>query len=198
MAIAEPIIAVLFQRGAFGEIDTMKTAWALIAFSVGLPAYVLVKVLAPAFFAREDTRTPVRIAIGCVVLNFLLNLTLGLGTPLAHVGIALSTAIAAWVNAALLASTATRRGYLEADARLKSKVPRMAIASAVMAAVLAGAERLLAQPLHGNEVERALALAILIAVGLAVFALCALAIKAAEWGDVKSRLPLTRRRASGG
>jgi putative peptidoglycan lipid II flippase len=139
----------------------------------------------------------VRIAIGCVILNFLLNLTLGLGTPLAHVGIALSAAIAAWVNAAFLAKLATRRGYLEADARLKSKIPRMAVASAVMAAALVGTERLLTPPLHGGEVERAIALAILVAVGLTVFALCALALKAAAWADVKSRLPLTRRRANG-
>jgi putative peptidoglycan lipid II flippase len=194
MAIAEPIIATLFQRGAFGEAETAKTALALIAFSVGLPAYVLVKVLAPAFFAREDTRTPVRIAIGCVILNFLLNVTLGLGTPLAHVGIALSTAIAAWVNSALLATLAARRGYLEADARLKSKIPRMVLASAIMAAALLGAERFLTAPLHGNEAERGFALAVLVAIGLAVFALCALALKAAAWGDVKSRLPLTRRR----
>ena len=62
IVIAEPIITVLFQRGAFTAEDTQATAGALVAFATGLPAYVLIKVLAPGFFAREDTRTPVKIA----------------------------------------------------------------------------------------------------------------------------------------
>jgi len=188
IVIAEPIIATLFQRGAFTQAESARTAAALIAYSTGLPAYVLIKVLAPAFFAREDTKTPVRIAVGCVVLNFLLNLTLGLGTPLAHIGIALSTAIAAWVNTALLAVTLHRRGYFAADARLKSKIPRMVIASLGMAAVLLIGQRLLAAPLADGEAARAVALAVLVAAGLASFGVLALLTRAADWADVKSRL----------
>ena len=197
MVIAEPIIATLFQRGAFTAAESAKTAWALVAYSVGLPAYVLIKVLAPAFFAREDTRTPVRIAVGCVVLNFALNLGLGLGTPLAHVGIAMSTAIAAWVNVAALWTTLHRRGYAAADARLKSKAPRILLAALGMAALLAVGQRLLAAPLADGEAARATALAVLVAAGLATFAALALALRAAEWRDIATRLPLTRRRASG-
>ncbi len=91
IALASPIVTVLFERGAFDAKEAAATAGALVAFASGLPAYVLIKVLAPGFFAREDTRTPVRIAILCVVVNFALNVILGLLSPLAHVGIATAT-----------------------------------------------------------------------------------------------------------
>ena len=74
---------------------------ALAAYAAGLPAYVLIKVLTPGYFARENTVTPVKIASLCVAVNLVLNLVL-MG-PFAHVGIAVATAIAAWINAALLA-----------------------------------------------------------------------------------------------
>jgi putative peptidoglycan lipid II flippase len=194
ITIAEPIIAVLFQRGQFTVSDTEKTALALIAYSVGLPAYCLVKVLAPAFFAREDVKTPVRVALTCVAVNFALNVVLGVFTPLAHVGIALSTAIGAWLNTALLGTTLRRRGHFAPDARLKSKTWRICIAALVMAAALVIGRHLLAAPLADGEVARALALAVLVAGGLAIFGALALALGAAEWADIRSRLPVTRRR----
>jgi putative peptidoglycan lipid II flippase len=64
--VAAPIIGVLFQHGAFTALDTQKTAAALAAFALGLPAYVLIKVLTPGFHARSDTRTPVRVALGAI------------------------------------------------------------------------------------------------------------------------------------
>ena len=100
MIIPDGIVAVLFERGAFGAVETAATASALAAYALGLPAYVLIKVLGPGFFAREDTVTPVKIAALCVVINLGLNLLLM--APLLHVGIALATAISAWINAGLL------------------------------------------------------------------------------------------------
>ncbi|MBV5324270.1 MAG: murein biosynthesis integral membrane protein MurJ, partial [Rhodospirillaceae bacterium] len=100
MVIAAPVIRVLFERGSFGPTETAATAAALVAFAIGLPAYVLVKVLTPAFFAREDTATPVRVAGATMALNVVLNLALV--SSLAHVGMALSTAIAAWFNVIVL------------------------------------------------------------------------------------------------
>ena len=98
--LATPILSVLFQRGAFGAADTAATAAALSAYAAGLPAFVLIRVLAPAFFARHDTATPVKIAIGTMAAN--LGLTLVLMQFLAHVGIALATTIAGWINALTL------------------------------------------------------------------------------------------------
>ena len=101
--LAEPIIRVLFERGRFGPEDTLRTAGALAAFAVGLPAFVLVKALTPGFFAREDTRTPLYIAVVAIVVNIALNVVFLYGTTLAQVGIALASSLSGWLNAALLA-----------------------------------------------------------------------------------------------
>ncbi len=76
MVIAQPVVTVLFQRGAFGADTGTATAHALMAYAAGLPAYVLIKVVGPGFFAREDTTTPVKVAVFCVALNLVLNCTL--------------------------------------------------------------------------------------------------------------------------
>jgi putative peptidoglycan lipid II flippase len=107
LLLAEPLVTTVFQRGAFGPEDTRMTALALSAMAIGVPAFMLTKVLAPAFFSRQDTRTPMRAAIVTVLVNVglmaLLVTPLWLhGVPGAHAGIALSTALAGCVNAGLL------------------------------------------------------------------------------------------------
>ena len=121
--LAQPILAVLFQRGAFGPADTAATAAALAAYAAGLPAFVLVKVLAPAFFARHDTATPVKIAVAAMAVN--LALTLLLMQFLAHVGIALATSCAGWLNALTLLALLVRRGHFRLDARARRNLPRV-------------------------------------------------------------------------
>jgi len=105
--LAGPIITGLFQYGDFGSQDVDMAALALMAYAIGLPAFILIKVLAPGYFARQDTRTPVRIAIKAMFVNIALNLLFvvpmvyyGLNGP--HAGLALATGLAAWVNALLL------------------------------------------------------------------------------------------------
>lgn len=134
MVIALPIVQVLFQRGAFDAADSAGTAMALAALSAGLPAYVLIKVLAPGFFAREDTLTPVLIAAVCLVANIVLLVLLS--SQLAHVGIALASALSNWLNAILLAVVLHRRGLFHTDARLRRRFPRLLVAGGAMAAVL--------------------------------------------------------------
>ncbi len=134
MVSAMPIIQALLQHGAFTAHDTVASAEALSAFSLGLPAYVLIKVLTPGFYARADTRTPVRIAILAMLINLALNLVLI--WPMRHVGLALSTAVAAWVNAALLYWTLRRRGHFAIDQRLARTSIRIVVATLVMTAVL--------------------------------------------------------------
>jgi putative peptidoglycan lipid II flippase len=140
--MAEPIIAILFQRGNFDPADTVATADALAAFAVGLPAFVLVKVFSPGFFAREDTRTPMWFAGVSVVVN--IAVSLALFPFLAHVGIAIGTSLAGWVNAGLLAVTLWRRGQLHPDAELEKRLPLLLLASLLMGACLYGAIWLLA------------------------------------------------------
>lgn len=108
MVLAEPIIDVLFRRGAFG-LHEVQTAAALAAFAAGLPALMLVKSLTPGFYAREDTVTPVKIAALVAVVN--VGLAAALMFPLSHVGIALASSVANWLNASMLAIILYRRGF---------------------------------------------------------------------------------------
>src|SRR5690606_22355267 len=90
--LAEPIITVIYQRGAFTVTDTIASYETLMAFSVGLPAFVLIKILAPGFYAHQDTKTPFKIASLCILINLIFNLIL-MG-PFKWVGMAMATTIA--------------------------------------------------------------------------------------------------------
>ncbi len=191
LVIAEPIVIVLFERGAFGSAISTATAQALMAYAVGIPAYVLIKVLAPGFFAREDTVTPVRIAILCVVLNIVLSLILI--RYLAHAGIALATGISAWINAGLLAWVLHRRGHHSADRRLWSRIPRIVLAAGGMAAGLSGAMFLFGEIFVRDLELRIAALALLIAFGMALYFGLAALLGATRLSDLKDLLARRRR-----
>jgi putative peptidoglycan lipid II flippase len=177
LVLAEPVIVVLFQRGAFDAAAAAATAAALVAYATGLPAYVLIKVLAPAYYAREDTRTPVRIAVACVALNTAAALAL-MGV-LAHAGIALATALSAWVNCVLLARGLAARGALRPDARLRRAMAGAGAASVAMALALILAMRAGISPVAATDgLARWSALASLVIGGAATYALAATALGA--------------------
>ncbi len=167
MVSSEPIIRALLQHGAFAAADTRATAAALTAFSLGLPAYVLIKVLTPGFYARSDTRTPVRIALLAMLVN--LGLNLALIWPLAHVGLAVSTAVSAWVNVALLYLTLRRRKHFATDARLRARTLRLAAATLGMTAVLLALNPWVDGYTAGSAWLRIVALAVLMALGAAAY-----------------------------
>jgi len=187
-AIATPITVVLFQHGAFGAEASRATSAALAAFALGLPAYVIVKALAPAFFAREDTVTPVRAAVAAVVTNIVLSLALI--RPLGPTGIALATSLAAWVNAAGLAAALWRHEHLALDADFRRRVPRIVLASAVMAAGLMLGTRALGAALAAGLALKVSALAALVLGGAALYGALALAFGAVEPALVKRLLGL--------
>ncbi len=188
--IADPLTAVLFERGRFTAADGDATAAAMAAFAAGLPAFVLIKAFQPGFFARRDTATPVKIAIVGVAANLAFNLAL---MPLlAHVGIALATTLAAWLNAGLLAWMLARRGHFQPDPRLRGRAVRIAGAVAVMAAAVWGGAELLAPWLTAGTLAGASALATLIGGGMIVYALAATLLGAARPSELKAAL---RRRA---
>ncbi|MAJ92999.1 MAG: murein biosynthesis integral membrane protein MurJ [Rhodospirillaceae bacterium TMED63] len=191
MVIPDGIIAVLFERGAFGAAETHATARALAAYAIGLPAYVLIKVLGPGFFAREDTVTPVKIAALCVTINLGLNLLL-MG-PLLHVGIALATAISAWINVGLLLLVLRRRGQFRLDARLRRAIPRTLMAAAAMTVVVSLAREALADFAASDVFARGLTLAAVIAIGLAGFVGAAVLFGAARLSDIKRMLDRSSR-----
>jgi putative peptidoglycan lipid II flippase len=100
LLLAEPLIITLFFYGAFSEQDVSMSGMSLMAYSFGLLGFILVKILAPAFYARKDMKTPVKIAVAALLTNVVMNLAL-IG-PLAHVGLALATTLSAFMNAGLL------------------------------------------------------------------------------------------------
>lgn len=195
MVISTPIVGVLFQRGAFGADETAATAAALAAMAAGLPAFMLIKALTPAYFAREDTRTPVVIGAAAAVANVVFSLLL-MG-PFLHVGLAMSMAISAWLNCGLLAFVLRRRGQLVLDARFRRRLPRTLAASAVMAAGLYAGEPLLADWFAGGLPERAAALAVLVGGGIAVFGATALVTGAVAVRDLRTLRRPGRHAAAG-
>lgn len=134
MAVPRPIIQVLFERGAFNAADTTASAYALAAFAIGLPAFVLIKVFSPGFFAREDTKTPMYYAGVGVAVNVILSFVLF--KFFNHVGIALAVSLAAWVNAGLLGATLTRRGFFTTDEKLRRNLAKTLFNSLLMGATL--------------------------------------------------------------
>ena len=132
--IPDFLIAGLYQRGAFSAETTVQVAKALRWFAIGLPGFVLLKVLTPAFFARENTKTPMVWA----GISAAINLSLGyiLFVTIGFHGLALATSVAAWVNVIGLCVLLLKSGDLTLDARLKKHLPRIGLASAVMGSAL--------------------------------------------------------------
>ena len=128
--LAEPIIYILFERGAFLQEDTFYTARVLGYFALGLPAYIFIKVLVSCFFAREDTKTPLYISIISVITNIVLSLLLI--ESMREMGIALATAISAWINALLLYVMLSIRNNIKVDSLLISNSVKILISSVVL------------------------------------------------------------------
>ncbi len=187
----EPIAAALFGYGRFTPTDVHYTAQALAAFSIGLPSYILIKVLTPGYYARHDTRTPVRYAIQSMAVNLLLNLVLIV--PLAHMGPPLATAIASTVNVWMLYATLAKRGHFTADARLRRRAPRLALAALAMGALLWAAQGWMMPYTHGTWWVRVSALAVLVSAGAIVYALATVVLGAFTREDI--RLLLRRKSA---
>ena len=179
--IAVPMVATLFERGAFDANDTQQTARALIVYALGLPAFVMQKILQPLYFAREDTRTPFRFALVSMVVNA--AVAFGLMGTVGFLAAALGTTMAAWFMVAQLwwgtrgMGTAAR-----ADARLIRSLPRILISSLLMAAGLWVLRRWLAADGEGDP----LGLAILVFGGAALYFALSFATGAIRPADLKA------------
>jgi putative peptidoglycan lipid II flippase len=162
-----PIVALLYERGAFTAETTALTAAALAAFAVGLPAYVLIKVFSPGFFAREDMKTPMWFSMVAVVVNIAGSLAL---FPFyGHVGLALATSIAAWINFALLAGTLwTRDAFRPSPATLR-RCALIVLAGLAMGAALWGLQIVAAGWLAGPLLMRLVTVLGIIALAAAIY-----------------------------
>jgi putative peptidoglycan lipid II flippase len=173
----EPIAAGLFGYGRFGATDVHYTAQALAAFSIGLPSYILVKVLTPGFYARHDTKTPVRLAVISMAVNLVGNLIL-IGPPLA-------TAIASTVNVVMLYRTLVNRGHFAADRRLRRRAWRLLLAALAMGVVLWALQGRVMPYVHGTWLARITALAVLVSAGGAVYAVATFVLGAFSLADLQ-------------
>ncbi len=184
VVIPLPIVVVLFERGAFDRTAAYATAAALAAFGLGLPSFVLVKVLQPGFFAREDTKTPFKITVLSVVANIALGLALF--WPLKHVGLALATSLAMWLNTGLLALALRRRGFFALDRRSKARLPRIALASLVMAVALWLAQEALNDWFYADPLTRITGLLLLVGGGILLYGAGALLFGAVRIDEIRA------------
>ncbi|WP_422029879.1 murein biosynthesis integral membrane protein MurJ [Roseovarius sp.] len=170
MVIPLPLVSTLFERGAFGPDDTAATALAVAIYGLGLPAFVLQKLLQPLFFAREDTKSPFRYALVAMVVNA--ALAIGLAFAIGWIAAAIATTAAAWVMVWQLARGGRRFGEVARfDDRFRRRIWRIVLASVLMGVVLWAVSALLT-PAFGLGGWRWLALLGLIAAGtLAYFLL---------------------------
>lgn len=179
IVLARPMINVLFEHGRFGAADTTKTAYALIAYAVGLPCYVFVKALMPNFFARGDTVTPVKFSAVVFGVNFVFNLILMV--PFGHVGIAVSTTIAAFVSLMQYIYGLKKRGFWCFSKALTFKVLKIVLASVFMGgalvAVQEGINTLTGNPLELGFLFKLCILGFLGAAGIAFFFAFAVCLK---------------------
>ncbi|MBZ0163211.1 MAG: murein biosynthesis integral membrane protein MurJ [Notoacmeibacter sp.] len=166
MIMPAPLVNILYERGAFNAETTRLTAQALAAFAAGLPAYVLIKVFQPAYFAREDMKTPLWFSAFTVFVNVALSLLL---FPLyGHVAIAAATAVSAWVNLVLLSATLWRRRYFQPSGRTLRRVVMIVASSAAMGAFLLVAQILLAAWFASPSLATRLAATLAVVVAAAI------------------------------
>ena len=176
IVIPAPLISVLFGRGAFGAADVAATAAALAIYGAGLPAFVLQKVLQPLFFAREDTKRPFYYALVAMIVNA--GVAIGLMSVLGYLAAALATTLAAWAMVILLWIGSRNMGAASRiDARLSSRLPRIALASGLMGLALWFGADALSETLITPGL-RIPALLVLVVAGMVVYGLCAIGLGA--------------------
>jgi putative peptidoglycan lipid II flippase len=190
IALGEPVVRMLFEHGAFTAADTTATAHALIWLALGLPAHVLVKALSPAFFARDNTTTPLWATLKglavAVVLALLFGQLFGAG------GIAASIAAGAWSSALVLIRRGAATFGFSIDAAARRRLPRIVAAAFVMGGLLWLAARLvLALGINRHGLAQALAVAMLISGGAAIYGLLLALLGVIRWDEAVSAIRQT-------
>jgi putative peptidoglycan lipid II flippase len=179
IVLAEPIVRLLFEHGAFGAEDSAATARALMWLALGLPAHVLIKALSPAYFARSDTMTPLLATVKGFVVAVALAVLLGhfFGAS----GIAASIAAGAWSSAISLLRKGTREFGFSVDAAARNRLPRIVLAAVAMGGLLWLTAGLL--PSDAHELIRFIALGSQIAAGIVVYGLLLQFLRVASWRE---------------
>lgn len=167
LTLAGPLLSTLIQHGKFDALDVVMTRKSLMAYSIGLPGFMLVKVLVSAFYSKQNIKTPVKIAAIAVTLNLILNVILI--HPLAHAGLALSTSIASLFNAACLAVLLFKRGIYKPKAKWLWFLFRIGIAAALMAVFILWYAGSFKAWIHWPALERVIHLIFVIVVSMVMY-----------------------------
>ena len=181
--VPELLISTLFERGRFFSSDSLQAGKALRMFALGLPAFVLLKVLAPTFFAREDTRTPMIFASVSALVNLVIGASLFF--TVGFYGLALATSIAAWGNVMCLAYVQRKHGHFVMDARLLSRLPRIGLAALIMGAALWWLEARVAPMRTGDIIWDYFVVGAMCGLGIVIYFATAMAIRAFGVADIK-------------
>jgi putative peptidoglycan lipid II flippase len=164
-----PLVSAIFEAGRFNAEDARNTALTLSLIALGLPAYVLVKVLTPGFYARRDTATPVKVAVVVLVVNVVLNFVLIWGLGLGIGGLAAAVAISSWLNCLILYALLHRRGHFRIQKWLASRLVRQLIAALGMVVALIAVRSALAGWFVGSAGHRLAGVAAIVGAGLVVY-----------------------------
>lgn len=167
--LSYPLVMVIFERGAFDHASSIATAETLAGFASGLPAYILIKIFNTSFFARQDTVTPIKVALSGMIVNVVLNFALIYKYK--HLGIAIATSSASWFNAAVLVYLLKKRNFISFDTALWKFLAKILIPCALIFLVLITLKPIVSPYLHSNDGihVRSIALAVLVGAGLLAY-----------------------------
>ena len=190
IVLAKPIINILFQHGKFGLEETIMTSKAVIAYAIGLPAYVLVKSITPNFFARGDTKTPVKYSMVVLVTN--LSIAVLLMKPFGHVGIATATTIAAFVSLWQYLHGLKKRNYWTCPFELFKKIIKICVCSLIMSATIFLTQNLFNlyfnNWLHLSIFPKLILFSIICILGFITFIFCARVTKVIDLKEIVANL----------
>lgn len=168
-----PIISVLFERGNFTHDSAIATSYSLICYALGLPAFMLAKICSTSFFAMGDTKTPVKIAVIALIVNFVLNITFINVFPLVglmpHAGLAFATSIASWVNVIILSKILLKKEHFHFDEQLKNNFTKIVIMTIAMSGTLILSNVLINDEMLYNSSVRYIYLISMIAIGVITY-----------------------------
>ncbi len=134
MVLAEPILSVIFERGAFTSQDVSMAGASLLAYAAGLVSFMLIKIFAPGYYARQDTKTPVKIGIIAMIANMGFNIIFAI--PFGYVGLAIATSLSATLNAMLLYRGLVKAGVYQFDTTILWRIVRMLVSALLMAGIV--------------------------------------------------------------
>jgi putative peptidoglycan lipid II flippase len=183
VVLADPIVRTIYEHGEFGIKESEAVIPALIAYSCGLPAFLLIKIFASCFFAATDTKTPVKIAVICMLINLALNMLLI--QFYAHVGLAIATSVAGWVNATLLGYFLYQQHIFRPSRAFIRYMLKLCMALAVMVAALWGVYELIEHWFTLSSSRRGMGMVVLVMVGMAAYFSSLIALRAVSREELR-------------